>query len=438
MASQRVLGVDIGSSSIKGAVLDLEKGTVSGVTREPFPEPVPGMPSGFHEVDPLEVVHRTEAVLQRLATATPDADSVYFCGQMGGILLVDQRYRPLTNYLSWRDQRTTQPPLSGGSSVLDQLRTRWTDAMFSDIGSELKPGSATSLLFWLALHSRLPSEAMPVTIGDFVVSHFCRAVPKMERTQTIGMLNLRTGHFYRDAFDCIDLGELNWPDLTNCDQPVGQMAVNGRSITVYPVVGDQQAALRGIDLRPDELSINISTGSQVSQITPVFQPAGCQSRSWFHGQFLNTVTHIPAGRSLTVLESLLTELARLAGVQIHDSWKLIAREASRADGAGLRCDLSFFASAMGADGRIEGITTENLTIGNLFQAAFDFMVNSYYECASRLSTNPAWKRLAVSGGLIQAFSALRQKLEHRFALPMREVAEQEETLLGLLKLARAR
>jgi hypothetical protein len=184
------------------------------------------------------------------------------------------------------------------------------------------------------------------------------------------------------------------------------------------------------------LSINCSTGSQVSRITDGFQPRDCQTRAWFGGEFLNTVTHIPAGRSLSVLEALLTELPRAAGLEVARSWALIAAATETADGGGLSCDLGFFASAMGDSGRIEGITTDNLTVGNLFCAAFDFMADSYLACSHRLAAAPSWTQLAVSGGLVQAFPALRRRLAARFPLPMRDVPAQEETLIGLLKLAR--
>ena len=157
---------------------------------------------------------------------------------------------------------------------------------------------------------------------------------------------------------------------------LGEIEISSRRLTCFSAIGDQQAALLGAGLQSHELSINCSTGSQVSQITPEFRPAACQTRCWFGGQFLNTITHIPAGRSLTVLEQLLTELPRAAGLRIDDSWRLIASAAERASDASaakLSCDLSFFDSAMGCDGRISGITTENLTVGHLFDAAFEFM-----------------------------------------------------------------
>ena len=147
---------------------------------------------------------------------------------------------------------------------------------------------------------------------------------------------------------------------------------------------------------------------------------------------MHTITHIPAGRSLTVLEALLTELPRLAGVKIENAWQFIQESTATATGGGLTCDLSFFASAMGSDGRISGITTENLTVGNLFHAAFEFMADSYLTCSRRLSPQPTWNQLAISGGLVQSFGPLRKNIEARFGLPIREVAEQEESLLGLM------
>lgn len=427
----RCLGLDIGSSSIKGAVLDLETSQVSHIVKEPFPDPIGGLPPGFHEVDPEEIYARALSVIDRLNIHAPEATTLLSCGQMGGIMLVDRKLRAVTNYLSWRDQRTTTADRNG-MTTLNRLRNCWPDAVFEELGKELKPGSATSLLYWLSQHKQLPPETTPITVGDFIIARLCHAVPRMERTHTIGLSNLRTGDWHHKAFAAVGIDWLYWPPITTEREPIGSVQRHGKTLTCYPVIGDQQAALRGIRLQPDELSINASTGSQVSQITAKFRPGDCQTRPWFDGQFMNTITHIPAGRSLTVLEALLTELPRMAGFRIENSWELIRRAADSATGDGLACDLSFFASAMGNDGRITGITTDNLTAGNLFDAAFEFMADSYLTCSRRMSPIPTWNQLAISGGLVQSFSSLRSKIESRFPLPIRDVAEQEETLMGLI------
>ncbi|MBL8699890.1 MAG: hypothetical protein JNK67_16040 [Alphaproteobacteria bacterium] len=434
----RSIAIDIGSSSIKGGVLDLERALVAHTERTPFPDPVPDLAPGFHEVDVDAIVQGARKVLISLLRRTPDARGLRIASQMGGVVLVDARGRPLTRYLSWRDQRTLQPDAGAAAPPLQALRESWTDAQFEQLGKELKPGSTSALLNWLARRGQLPAGAMPVTIGDYVLAALCAAPPRMHRTNAIGLLDLRSGDWHHEAFAAARIAGLRWPELAGEEEPVGQVVAEGRRIDAFAAIGDQQAALFGIELGPTELSINASTGSQVSQVTSTFQPGDCQSRCWFGGKFLNTVTHIPAGRSLAVLESLLTELPRAAGIEIADSWRLIAAATEvSSDAGGLACDLGFFASAMGDRGRIEGITTENLTVGNLFRAAFDFMADSYLACSRRLAATPSWTRLAVSGGLVQAFPALRQRIADRFLLPMREVPEQEETLMGLLKLARA-
>lgn len=434
----RCIGIDIGSSSIKGGILDLESAGVANTVKTAFPEPVAGLGTGFHEVEVDAIVRGAREVVVSLLREAPDARGLRVSSQMGGMVLVDAPGKAMTRYLSWRDQRTLLPAPGGAAPLLQELRESWSDAQFEQVGKELKPGSTTALLRWLARHGKLPSGATPLTIGDYVVAALCDAPPRMHRTNAIGLLDLRKGDWHHEAFASAGIGGLRWPELADEHEPVGRLVLEGRTLDCFAAIGDQQAALFGIDLAPSELSINSSTGSQVSLVTPAFRPGDCQSRCWFGGGFLNTVTHIPAGRSLAVLESLLTELPRAAGVDIGDSWKLIAAASERGAGAGgLAVDLGFFASAMGDRGRIEGITTENLTVGNLFCAAFDFMADSYLACSRRLATAPSWDRLAVSGGLVQAFPALRQRIADRFRLPMREVPEQEETLTGLMKLARA-
>jgi sugar (pentulose or hexulose) kinase len=436
----RCIGVDIGSSSIKGAVLNVAEGVIEDVVRAPFPNALEGLPSGFHEVSLDAVLLGVRGVLEELAGRCVEAERIYFCSQMGGILLMSESGVGLTNYLSWRDQRTlgTVAAHNGAAdrSWLTELRGLWPEAVFQELGRELKPGSATALLYWLVRQGRLPAGAIPATIGDYVIAGLCGVRPRLHRTQGLGMINLLTGEWHTEGLRMLGLGDLSWPEFAGDGEVVGEVELCGRRLSCCASIGDQQAALLGIGLSTGELSVNLSTGAQVSRITERFEPADCQTRCWFDGQYLNTVTHIPAGRSLTVLESLLTELPRLAGVSVGESWRLIGEACEAAgDAGGLECDLSFFAGALGSEGSLRGITTENLTVGHLFQAAFDFVARASAECSRRLSAKPVWERVAVSGGLVQSFPALRRKLGVVLPWPMREVSAVEETLMGLLRLA---
>ena len=81
------LGIDIGSSSIKGAVLNLEDCAVGEVIKEDFPSPISELPVGYFEVEPSQIQEAVESVLVKLLEIAPDASSIHWTGQMGGVIL---------------------------------------------------------------------------------------------------------------------------------------------------------------------------------------------------------------------------------------------------------------------------------------------------------------------------------------------------------------
>lgn len=436
-----LIGIDIGSSFIKGGVLDLDELSIRDIVREPFPEPIAGLPSGYFEIDPRAVVFAVEQALQRLLTLAPDCGGVLFCGQMGGVVLADSLGEPLTNYLSWRDQRSTIRRSNEPADSHDRPRNFCEDVAerlggdeLQAVGNELKPGSTTTLLSWLAEHDQLPADATPLDIGDFVVSRLCRAAPRFECTQAIGLLDLQTLDWRRSAFERLSIGQLNLPRVTQFREPLGSITWQGREIPCYPVVGDQQAALAGALLAEGELSLNISTGSQVSRLTREVRPGEFQTRPYFDGWLLNTITHLPAGRSLEVLVDLFCELPRTAGQPLSDPWPLLARAAEQASDSELDVALTFFAGPLGMRGHIENISLENLTLGHVFRSAFRGMADNYDRCASRLAPARDWSRVVFSGGLANKLPLLREFIVSRLGTEFRMCPSSEDALFGLLVL----
>jgi sugar (pentulose or hexulose) kinase len=433
------IGLDLGSTSIKGAVLDVERDVVDSVKSRPFPDALGGLPTSHFEVDPRAVVTETRAVLDELLACTTDVEGVVVCSQMGGVLVCDRRGSLLTNYLSWRDQRVLGQHPDDDGSYIEHLQRRTTPEDLARAGNELRPGSAASLLFWLQESGALAQkDVVAMNIGDYVVSQLCGSPPKTEPTLALGTLNLETGQPLEAWFDRLDLGHVRWPELTEVTQPAGLLSHDRLShpIPVYPAVGDQQAALLGADLAAGELSLNISTGSQVSLLTESLQPGKYQTRPYFRGQFLNTITHLPAGRSLNALLALLGELAAAEGYALRDPWSTISNAVEQVTASDLDVNLAFFAGTMGTQGHIRNMRLENLTVGKLFHAAFRHMAENFLQCAEQLSPATEWQRVVLSGGLPQKLPSLRQMIEERFACPIRAVNIAEETFAGLLSLAR--
>jgi len=431
----QALGIDIGSTSVKGAVLDLRSGTVHSPIARSFPAPVSGMPSGWVEIDPKEICASVDEVLAILLEQSRAAERVYFSGQMGGLILLDEGAQPLTNYLSWRDQRTLEP-IAGKGALLERVRSTWErTGELIPLGGELQPGSTTILLAWLDAHRELPRHAIPTCVADFVIAQLVGHPIPMHATQAIGLLDLTRDEWHRPALASIGLEGVRLPALALDECCVGTTTLAGRRLELFGSYGDQQCALRGANLQREELSLNISTGSQVSRRMPSFEPGRYQSRKYFFGDYLDTVTHIPAGRSLNVMVDLLTELARAEGISLADPWKTIQRKVEEVAETDLEVDLAFFRSPVGDHGRIDRITTENLRVGALFLAAYRALAENYVRLADRFSETE-WKSVVLSGGLTKNAPRLRGMIEQRFSARIRESMD-EETLLGLLDIARA-
>lgn len=431
------IAIDLGTSFIKGAVLDTDRLTVERVRRVPFPDPVPGLPPGYVETDPGEIVAAVRSLVEALLSDAGECSGLFVCNQMSSLVLVDSSGKALSNCIGWRDQRATRPHPSGGGIYLDVLGERITQAQRDEMGNEFRAELALSFLFCLSEKGNLPRGAFPASIGDFVLSALCHTRPCADITNAsaLGLLHLKTLDWHRPVIERLGLDVLNWPKVVPANEVVGHLEAGGRRIPCYVAVGDQQAAMAGTLVEERELWLNISTGSQASLLTTKPEAGDFRVRPTIDGRYYRTITHIPAGRSLTVLVDLLTELTRAQGREVCDPWPYLAAAAETVEETDLDVDLAFFAGPCGDRGKIANIREGNLTAGHLFRAALQNMADNYHACALRLSPGMDWDRLAMSGGLPQKFPLLRDLISRRFGMGYRLPPTEEDTLFGLLVLA---
>ena len=192
------------------------------------------------------------------------------CGQMGGVILVDRDGAAAP--------RITSPgAISGCSKPTEQrwseeasssVRQRLTDKRLAELGNELRPGSCTSLLCWLAeQHPSFARRSHRAVFARFRgwLSHRTRSRPKTRRC-AIGGVDVRAGRWHREAFARWGSRDSIGRDVDPTRAPIGRYRGRRRSVPCYPAVGDHQCALLGVGLDEHEISINVSTGSQVSRL----------------------------------------------------------------------------------------------------------------------------------------------------------------------------
>ncbi len=431
------LAIDLGTTFIKGAVLDLDTYQQAHVRRQPFPAPLADRPARCYEVDPMAIVEATRRLVAELLPLAPDCQGVVLCTQMHGLVLATPDGTPRSNAITWQDQRVLMAHPAGNGSYFEQLKQLISGDEVTQIGRELQISRPLGYLYWMAEQKLLTETALvPTAIADFVIANLSGAVGPVDPTNAgaYGAFNLTTGDWHWPLLTRLGLADLQWPTVRPFGAAVAEITIAGRRLPWYAPIGDHQCAIVGALIGRDELSLNISTGSQVSLLTETWLPGDYQTRPFFDGRFLNTVTGIPAGRALNHLVNLIAEWGQQQGVAA-DPWSYIAEATAAVTASDLTVNLAFFDSVGGSSGQIGQIREDNLTIGQLFYAAFASMAANYERSAQRIASDQPWQRLVYSGGLAQKVPTLRQLINARFGVPDRLAPSTEDTLFGLLALA---
>ncbi|WP_368251851.1 xylulokinase [Enterococcus sp. 2201sp1_2201st1_B8_2201SCRN_220225] len=104
-----VLGLDLGTSALKGLVVDQQGELVAEATAS-YPLSIPAV--GFSEQDPKHWLEAGDKVMKELLVQLPALKEklagISFSGQMHSLVLLDENNEPLRPAILWNDVRTTK------------------------------------------------------------------------------------------------------------------------------------------------------------------------------------------------------------------------------------------------------------------------------------------------------------------------------------------
>lgn len=431
--SDCVIGVDIGASFIKGAILDLSTAHILSIVKIATPSVIPSLkrsPSGYirYELDAdvyVKKVHRVINSLLKKCNGKPEA--ILFSGQMHGMLLVGKDNHAVTPFYGWQDERVLEKTNADGMTWMDIFYSKLRGMSIKNTGLTVRPGLSGLTLFWLKEHKVLDQfpHSVMLTIGDYVAARLTGGQRFMHPTQACGTLLFDVVHncWDRKILKALGIPLRFLPTIANSGDTVGRYC----AIPVYPCIGDLQAAILGSDVSVGTLSINIGTGSQVSTVSKLFQRGEDDVRSYVNGLYLHTVSFIPAGRALNVI------IRFLESIGWTDVWTRLNKLVRAKSGSnGLKARISFFpGNATGFDsGLFDNITEKNWTVSNIFYAVLENMVENYWAAYKRLNPKGI-SRIVLSGGLARKMPLLKRLIREKFRLPISLAPNSEEALVGL-------
>jgi xylulokinase len=299
--------LDLGGTFIKCRLDDSDK-----EVRIKFPPFIKNRNPKVREVDPNELLKSVFTILDEVISTSKKVDGILISGQMHGWVLTDQEFNPLTNIVTWQDSRSQIE-----DNFYDNLIENFSSIDVQDCGNEVKPGS--------------PIAGIAFTLSKLDIKNF--KITSLLSWVAAHLVEIKTNIMHKTdaaAFSCLDVKHLNWnrnmisvagiqneslPKVSHNLEVIGNSGQYNCS--VFTPVGDYQASLFGVELNSDEISINLATGGQVSKLISRHEYSKFQVRPYFGDQFLQTKTHLPAGRHANYV------LSKFRKGEIDDNWEFL-------------------------------------------------------------------------------------------------------------------
>lgn len=272
-----ILGIDIGTSSVKAMLLDAEKGVIA-VHAKSYEVDIPQ--TGFAQQNPQMWWDALLEVFQQLKAETPDAyrniKGIGFSGQMHGLVLVDKEGEVLRPAIIWLDQRS-QKQMREIEEVLNQ------EQMGELLRNRISCGFAFPSLLWVKeeepdLFARTAAVLCPKDYLRLKITG--KSGAEVVDASSTGMFATAKRDWAWDLLEQFDLPKEIFPDAAESGDIAGYVTEEAARETGLPAgipviygAGDQPAQSIGNGVTKEgKLISNIGTGGQISAFskTPVY------------------------------------------------------------------------------------------------------------------------------------------------------------------------
>jgi sedoheptulokinase len=345
-------------------------------------------------------------------------EAILIASQMHGFVVADENNKPLTDYISWQDQRAAITDIENFSNIT---------GMKNRIGLPIH-----NLAHMIDVEKKFNNTIKILTLPELLSN----VDGKTENIVHNSMI-AATG-FYDIHKECLSeeiIGLIEHDILLNKNTADIEVAGYYENIPIYVGIGDMQAAIRGVDTgENDAILVNVGTGSQVSVVSDTkICPPGIEYRPYIGDRHLHTITHIPAGRALNTLIKPFQEMGIDCWSKMRDfSIETIANSS-------LEVDFAVFESATGYTdgGFIKGIKENNFNVDNILASFVRQMCLQYVRYIKKFDYKPGIRWVILSGGIPKSIPALPSLITvYTEKSCITSVSDIDETLYGLSKIAR--
>jgi xylulokinase len=242
-----LIGLDVGTSGVKGVAIDEEDGSVVAVAEEGYPLSTPR--PGWAEQAPEDWLRASQRVLERL----PDGP-IGLAGQMHGLVVLGEHDEVLRPAILWNDQRT-------GAECAEIERRVGLERLLELTGNRALPGFTAPKLLWLQrhepdVHARIRHVLLPKDYVRFRLTGE-RTIDAADASGTL-LFDVERRRWSEEVCAALEV-PLDWLPSAHESPDVA-------------TAGDQAAGALGVGIvAPGRLSIVLGTSGVVFAVLPRYE-----------------------------------------------------------------------------------------------------------------------------------------------------------------------
>jgi len=441
----RVLGIDIGTTSISALVLDTDRHQVVQKATRPGQAFLDGGDPTCREQHCQVILDCLRRVLLDLQDQDPRAlevDALSITGQMHGGLLLDRNRNPVTPLITWQDRRTLDRAPSG-SRWIDEYNSLAGPSARQKTGMSPAPGFLGPTLFMLCQQNRIPADTRYLSLMDGWIAAVLAGRRNTDLAidvsfaQSSGLYLPWEKKWNESLVHAMGLDVACLPRVSETGSCVAETAETDfplrSGVPIFSGPGDNQASVLG-SLRDLDTSLllNVGTGGQVSVVTDTCTiQEGIDTRVFPGNRFMLVGASLSGGRAFTLLKEFVKGIGTdMFNCSLDDEilYEKLTRLA--AEDTDLMCQTTFHGTRTdaGARGGITNLSDVNFTISDLSGAMLVGIIRELFDLFRKLGKERTF--LVGSGNGIRRNRMLRRKAELAFGRKLHLPAIEEEACLG--------
>lgn len=434
----QLIGIDIGTTTISGVVLDCENEKEIQLLEAKNIENGCFI-STANEWEKIQdadgIVRKAGKLLDDLLDKYPQVKRIGLTGQMHGIVYIDQVGKCVSPLYTWQDGRGSLQE-AGQVSLVAEIR--------KNCKMDTASGYGLVTHIYNMRHGQVSENAVSFcTIMDYFGMHLTRRKrPLVHVSNAAGFsfFDVQNMQFNRENLKKMGVQESWLPEVCTEIEKLGIY----RNCIVTTAMGDNQASFLGAaGNEEDTLLVNVGTGGQISILSDqYFAENGIEARPFMGGKYLLAGSSLCGGKAYALLETFFSSIVKAATGEKISLYKVMEqlakagreRNLTTREDRRLKIKTTFDGTRTDPEssGSIEQLNTENFTPEAFTYGILKGMCTELYEMyqAIEAGTGIQVKKLIGSGNGVRKNPVFCEMIGEMFQSNVNLSEYEEEAAAG--------